>query len=183
MTKRVAILDDSASYAYYDDQLKQKHRVSFRGGKALRPGESPIHEVPDEALEKWDRDRYHQSRGHRRGVPIYLPEDEFEGWTSTEASAAQLTYSDEQLKQMTAEQLIALVNQTPSIAQRVIDVEQDRRYTRKAVVEHAQKVIDAQAGEDVSTDTGRPGRSQLESSSEADAQAAHPSTGLTASDA
>lgn len=145
MSKRVVVLEEAVSHATWDEKLRQKDRQTWHGGRRS-PGE--VHEIPDEAYERFTSDKAVNDprRGARRGLPLVLDADEWEAWNSTErAAAGQVAVTDDQLKQMSAPDLIATLNNYPHLADRVIALEQERRYTRKAIVEHAEKVREAQA--------------------------------------
>lgn len=93
--------------------------------------------------------RYHDPKA---GQVRWVPEDEYEAHMSRETVAArpENRFPDDVIVGWDTNTAIAQVNTVPGLAVRVKQLEEARKYTRKAVVDHCDRVLEAAAGRDVS---------------------------------
>lgn len=139
-------------YSEWDD--RQKVRVH----KTLRRGETA--NVPDEEIARVEAIREKELADHlagrhvdhRAGQVRWVPKDEYDEYTSTAAVERDpiSQFTDEEITAWDPETSVAQMNRLPGLAQRVLDLEEQRKPRRRAVVAHAQRLLDASDGGDVS---------------------------------
>lgn len=133
------ILDDKVTYREWDERLRSYRGVSHKKGEVV--------DLPEHVVARIDQITHHPDAEVRdRGRLRIIPADEYEAWadtTATTTSPAQ-RWTDQQLQSMPPNDLIAEINTTAGLAARVVEVEQSRAKPRRAVVEHARKVADAE---------------------------------------
>jgi hypothetical protein len=129
----------------WDERLRQYVKKSLKQGQTG--------DVPDEVVARVEALTNSDTADiYDRGRPRLLTPDDHAAWTNTNIIAADpvLSITDEQINAMTADELLAKLNQLPALAARVLELEKARKYTRKPIVAHAERLIAAAEGEDVS---------------------------------
>lgn len=149
MAKEHVIVDDLVTYTTWDERLRQYVHHKHKRGAVV--------ELPDEVVARLERIPQETDNPRDKGRPRIIPKDDYEGWVSEQAFNADPAqrFTDDQLMAMSGSQLIAELNSTPGLAERVLPLEKDRRYTRKPVVEHCERLLAAGDGEDVSLGDSR----------------------------
>jgi|SRR5579875_3797937 len=127
-------------------------------GQVIR--DADVVDVSEDVLAQVDAVRQKEYRTNELGTHFdpkagavrWVPEDEYEGYLSEEAEQADPVnrFSDAEIKAWKLDTIVSQVNTVPGLAERVLKLENDRAYTRKQVVEHCERVIDAEKGRDVS---------------------------------
>lgn len=153
---RMTAVTDRVTWMEWDDRLRQMVH------KTLRRGETG--EVPDEVIARIESLRDKEFEDHRTGRVVdhraghvrLVPEDDYEEYISDAqvSSTPEAQFTDEQIQSWKTDDVIAHLNQTPALAERVLALEEERKTRRKAVLEFAQRVLDAQDGGDVSLTQG-----------------------------
>lgn len=156
----------TVTWSEWDDRTKRMEHKTLHPANPVRGTEAEVADVPDEVVARVEKIRAEELRlnerrrsgrsdghpiDHRAGHVRWLPEDEYDEYMSSAVTpAAAQAFTDEQIAGWDADATIAHMNQDPSLARRVLDLEDDRKPRRRAVAAHAQRLIDAQDGEDVS---------------------------------
>lgn len=144
--------DHMVTWTEWNEKLRAFHHASLRRGQRG--------EVPEEVIEHLkqaseEKDAYGRPVD---GRPRLLSPEDYEAWNSTEAVRREPVnrFSDEDIQHMQPEDLLAKMNSIPGFAQRALDLENEREKPRKPIIGHAQRVLDAEKGDDVSLAVADP---------------------------
>jgi hypothetical protein len=145
------VLDDKVMYRVWDEKTRSYLHIDHKAGEEV--------ELPDEVAARIDYVTHHPKADPRdRGRLRIIPVEDYDDWVAEQNAAGrpenQLT--DDQLASMPGNDLIAAVNTTPGLAERVLELEQQRPRPRKQIVEHCERVISAGDGGDVSLADEQP---------------------------
>ncbi len=143
---------DRVTWMEWDERLRQMVH------KTLRRGESG--DVPDEVVARCELIQAKELEDHLAGRVIdhraghvrLVPEGEYGEYTSEVVLHADpvARFTDEEIRGWDVNTTVAQMNQTPGLAARIVELEESRTPPRKTVLAHAQRLIDAQEGRDVS---------------------------------
>jgi hypothetical protein len=141
----------TVTWVEWDDKLRRFSHNVLRGPSGTMPaqtGEIPDHVVV--ALEKISADEIKNRTG--TGAPRILDPEDYEAWVSHEVVRAgpENALSDDQINALKADDLMAQLNRNPALADRVLDLEQTRKYKRKPIISLAERLIALENGEDIS---------------------------------
>jgi hypothetical protein len=149
---RMTAVTDRVTWTEWDERLRRMEH------KTLRRDETA--DVPDEVIARIEQIQKKEVEDHlagrvidhRAGHARLVPEEEYDDYRSTAAAAADPLnrFSDDDIRTWDTDTAVAHMNQLPGIAQRVLDLEEERKPRRRAVTAHAQRLIDATKGSDVS---------------------------------
>lgn len=159
----------TVTWTEWDDKLRTMTHKTLHPADPARGRDAEVADVPQEVIDRIEALREREVKDHLAGRVIdhraghvrLVPEDEYDEYTSAaEAQRDPLNqFSDDDIRSWDADTTVAHLNQTPGLADRVLELEKDRKPTRRAVVAHAERVKKAAAGDDVS-EADRAGTSQ-----------------------
>lgn len=157
---RMTAVTDAVNFNEWDDRQKKHILRTMRKGQTADVPDEEVARIEQLRQDELDANDRRRSGGlgdghpvdHRAGHIRWVPEDEYEEYTSTvQAETDPLArFSDDEIRGWDADQTIAQMNQIPGMAERVLELEQERKPRRRAVVAHAQRLLDAREGKDVS---------------------------------
>ena len=131
------VLDDKITYREWDDRLRAYRGVSHKKDEVV--------DLPDEIAARIEQVTHNPKADVRdKGRLRIIPADEYEAWAAQAGVGKPAErWNDEQLQSMPPNDLIAEMNAAPALAERVLTVEQSRAKPRRAILEHARRIVDA----------------------------------------
>jgi hypothetical protein len=141
----------TVTWVEWDERQRRFEHHVLRAAYGNRDAETG--DMPETALAHLDKVVADEVKyGTGSGTPRVLPEEDYADWIADERQkvAPEMALSDEQIKAMTADNLMAALTQNNALAPRVIALEEQRTRPRKPILAHANRILAAQAGEDVS---------------------------------
>jgi hypothetical protein len=144
----VVVISDMVAWREWDEKRRKDvyHYHQRKGPEPL------IVDMPEHEIIRHEDLAVAYPGDPRFGLPHVVREEDHEAWAADRKVTIDPVWaqSDDQLMALTADGLFAQLNQVPGLAARVLDLEKSRKYTRKAVVEHCERLIEAARGGDVS---------------------------------
>jgi hypothetical protein len=144
MTTMVAV-DHAVTWTEWDERTRSYvHKVLTQGNEA---------DIPDEVVARFEKmpEKKYENQYINTNPRVLSPED-YAAWTDTKFIERDpiLSITDEQLKAMPAETLMAKMNILTGLAPRVLDLEKRRNPQRKPIIAHAERLLEASSGGNVS---------------------------------